>query len=61
MNVSLDSGIYSQFAFGTALIKELNFNEVAKHIHSVSHQIHICCSPWSMILVILKKRQFGAY
>lgn len=30
---------YSQFAFGTALIKELNFNEVAKHIHSVIQEI----------------------
>jgi len=26
---------YSQFAFGPALIKELNFNEVAKHIYNV--------------------------
>ena len=30
---------YSQFAFGTALIKELNFNEVAKHIHSVIQEV----------------------
>ena len=30
---------YSQFAFGTALIKELNFNEVAKHIHSVIQKV----------------------
>ena len=30
---------YSQFAFGTALIKELNFNEVAKHIHSVIQEL----------------------
>jgi len=30
---------YSQFAFGTALIKELNFNEIAKHIHSVIQEV----------------------
>ena len=30
---------YSQFAFGPALIKELNFNEVAKHIHTVIQEL----------------------
>ena len=30
---------YSQFAFGPALIKEFNFNEIAKHIHNVIQEL----------------------
>ena len=35
--VSVDN--YSQFCLTPAIIKELNFNEVAKHVHSVIQEL----------------------